>query len=93
MKNKNGVEGLRQIHELFEPEALNATSVKFDEITLAVKVAFRTPEQLITVIKDLEQKLKEYEEVHGALGDGVYMSQASAILANADYETRKHLIA
>ena len=48
---------------------------------------------MITVIKDLRKKIKEYEEAIGYFGEGVTWSQASTVLSNADYETRKHVMA
>ena len=92
VKDKDGFEALRQLHEIHDPLELNTTSIKFEDITMAAKVSFKTPEQMVTVIKDLRKKIEEYEESFGDLGNGVAMSQASTILSNADYEIRKHLI-
>ena len=60
---------------------------------LAAKIAFKSPEQMITVIKDLRNKIEEYEEAIRERGGGVTWSQASTVLSNADYETRKHVMA
>ena len=92
VKDKDGIEALRQLHETHDPLELNTNSVKFEDITIAAKANFKTPEQMIVVIKDLRKKIEEYEENFGDLGSGVVMSQASTILSNADYEIRKHLI-
>ena len=92
VKDKDGLEALRQLHETHDPLELNTNSVRFEDITLAAKASFKTPEQMIIVIKDLRKKIEEYEESFGELGSGVVMSQASTILSNADYEIRKHLI-
>ena len=92
MKDKDGFEALRQLHEVHDPLELNTTAVRFEDITMAAKIPFKTPEQMITVIKDLRKKFEEYEGNFGELGVGVSLSQASTVLSNADFETRKHLI-
>ena len=93
VRNKNGLDVLRQLQELCDPLALIMILVKVKDIAMPAKAQYNTPDQLVTVIESLKKKVDKYEEKYRDAGTGTLRFHASTILSNADFETWKHLLA